>query len=159
MTYNLEETPKEGETMRTVVFGLLLLSSVCSLSAADGKLMHCFYFTTIDGATDADWQAFAKATEALPGKIPGLLGVWHGELRRPMSLVSTDRETTKKVRAGEANVTGPVGLITRQHGVCMEMADEATLKTYAEHPAHAEWMEIYSKVRVAGTTTVDIIGK
>ncbi len=145
--------------MRTLVFGLFLLSSVCSLSAADGKLMHCFYFTTIDGATDTDWQAFAKATEALPGKIPGLLSVWQGELRRPMRLTGTDRETNKKVRAGEPNVTGPVRMLTRQHGVCMEMADEAALKTYADHPAHAEWLAVYKKVRVAGTTTVDILGK
>jgi hypothetical protein len=145
--------------MRTLVIALSLLLSVSALSAADGKLMHCFYFTTIEGATDSDWQAFAKATEALPGKIDGLLSVWHGELRRPMRMMGTDRETSKKVRAGEANVTGPVRQITRQHGVCMEMVDEAALKTYADDPAHAEWMKAYTKVRVAGTTTVDILGK
>ena len=145
--------------MRTLVFVLSLLLSASALSAADGKLMHCFYFTTIDAATDADWQAFAEATEALPGKIPGLLSVWHGKLRRPMRLVSTDRETGKKISAGEANVTGPVRGITRQYGVCMEMADEAALKAYADHPAHPDWMKVYEKVRVAGTTTVDIIGE
>ncbi len=145
--------------MRTLIFALSLLLSVSALSAADGKLMHCFYFTTIDGATDTDWQAFAKATEALPGKIQGLLSVWHGELRRPMRIMSTDRETSKKVRAGETNVTGTVRMVTRQHGVCMEMADEAALKTYADHPAHSDWMKVYEKVRVAGTTTVDILGK
>ncbi len=145
--------------MRTLILVLSLLLSASALSAADGKLMHCFYFTTIDAATDTDWQAFAKATEALPGKIQGLLSVWHGELRRPMRIMGTDRETSKKVRAGETNVTGPVRMVTRQHGVCMEMADAAALKTYADHPAHSDWMRVYEKVRVAGTTTVDILGK
>ena len=145
--------------MRPLVFALSLLLSVSALSAADGKLMHCFYFTTIDGATDTDWQAFAEATEALPGKIQGLLSVWHGELRRPMRIMSTDRETAKKVRAGESNVTGPVRMVTRQYGVCMEMADAAALKTYADHSAHSDWIKVYEKVRVAGTTTVDIPSK
>ena len=145
--------------MRTVTIALLLLAFAGALSAADGKLMHCFYFTTIDEVTDADWKAFTAATEALPGKIDGLLDVWHGELRRPMRLTGTDRETAGKLRAGESNVTGPVRMMTRQYGVCMEMADEAALKVYADHPAHAEWVKVYSKVRVPGTTTVDIIGK
>ena len=118
---------------------LILCLTICAgtLGAADGKLRHCFYFTVIEEATDADWQAFAKATEALTGKIDGLHNVWHGKLRRPM-------------RAGNSQ---------RQYGVCMEMADEAALKVYADHPAHAEWVKVYSKVRQPGTTTSDIIGK
>jgi len=128
-----------------------------SLYAGEGKLMHCFYFTVVDGATSADWQAFHEATDALPGKIPGLLNVWYGKLRRPMRLVTTDRATMKKLRAGESKVTGEVRTISRQYGVCMEMADEAALKVYADHPAHKQWETVYSKVRVPGTTTVDIV--
>jgi hypothetical protein len=41
----------------------------------------------------------------------------------------------------------------------MEMDGEAALKTYAGHPAHTEWVKVYSKVRQEGTTTVDIIGR
>jgi hypothetical protein len=41
----------------------------------------------------------------------------------------------------------------------MEMRDEATLKRYATDPAHAEWVKAYEKVRVAGTTTFDILGQ
>ena len=145
--------------MRKLIFALLVIALAGTLQAGDGKLMHCFYFTVIDGASDADWQAFAEATDALPGKIPGLLDVWHGKLRRPMSLASSNRETMQKLRGGEENVTGPVSLTTRQHGVCMEMADEAALKTYADHTAHAEWVKVYEKVRKPGTTTVDIVGK
>ena len=41
----------------------------------------------------------------------------------------------------------------------MELADEAALETYAGHPAHDAWVKIYEKVRVAGTTTFDILGQ
>jgi hypothetical protein len=63
--------------------------------------------------------------------------VWHGKLRRPL------------------NVGGAV----REYGVCMEMADEAALATYAKHAAHDAWVKVYEKVRVAGTTTFDILGQ
>lgn len=115
--------------------GLFLLAGV--LSAGEKKLMHCFTFTVIEEATEADWQAFYKATDELPGKIPGLNKVWYGKLRRPL-------------RVGEA---------TRQFGVCMELDDEAALKVYADHPAHTDWVKVYSKVRVPRTTTFDILGQ
>jgi hypothetical protein len=121
--------------MRRFALGLVLTASLAM--AQGGKLMHCFYFTPVDAATTADWEEFYKATAALPGKIPGLNNVWFGKLRRPLS-------------AG-----GPA----RAHGVCMEMDGEAALKTYAGHPAHTEWVKVYSKVRQEGTTTVDIIGR
>ncbi len=143
--------------MRRLLYLLSVILISGSLYAGEGKLMHCFYFTVVDGATSADWQAFHEATDALPGKIPGLLNVWYGKLRRPMRLVTTDRATMKKLRAVESKVTGEVRTISRQYGVCMEMADEAALKVYADHPAHKQWETVYSKVRVPGTTTVDIV--
>lgn len=121
--------------------------------------MHCFAFTTIPTATEAEWKAFAAATDALPGKIPGLTKVWHGKLRAPLNIFAPDAETRKKLMAGEAKVGGEVSRLQRTYGVCMEMADEAGLKTYATHPAHAEWSAAYEKVRVAGTTTIDILGQ
>ena len=114
---------------------LLLLSGVAT--AGEKKLMHCFYFTVIDAATDADWQAFYKATDALPSKIPGVSQVWYGKLARPL-------------RVGEQ---------TRQFGVCMEMADDAALKAYATAPYHKEWMDAYAKVRQPGTTTINFMGQ
>jgi hypothetical protein len=114
---------------------LLLVTGV--VSAGEKKLMHCFYFTAIETATDADWQAFFKATDELPGKIPGLSRVWYGKLARPMN----------------------VGNQVRQWGVCMEFADQAALDAYAANPAHAAWSAAYSKVRVPGTTTVNFMGK
>ncbi len=138
--------------------GLLLLASG-SLLAGEKKLMHCFAFTTIDGASDADWKAFAAATDALPGKVAGVSKVWHGKLRGPLSIFGADAESRKKLMAGEAKVQGDITRTTRQYGVCMEMADEAALKAYAADPAHKEWGEAYAKVRVAGTTTIDILGQ
>jgi hypothetical protein len=130
-----------------------------TLCAGEKKLMHCFAFTTIPTATEAEWKAFAAATDALPGKIPGLTKVWHGKLRAPLNIFAPDAETRKKLMAGEAKVGGEVSRLQRTYGVCMEMADEAGLKTYATHPAHAEWSAAYEKVRVAGTTTIDILGQ
>jgi antibiotic biosynthesis monooxygenase (ABM) superfamily enzyme len=116
-----------------VVFAVCLFAG--AMSAADGKLMHCFAFTAIESATPADWDAFYKATDALPGKIPGLMHVWVGKLSRPL-------------RAGDA---------VRQYGACMAFGDDAALKAYAASAAHKEWLATYEKVRVPGTTTYDIL--
>lgn len=111
--------------------GLLLAGGIGS--AGEKKLMHCFFYTPIAAATQADWDAFYKATDELPSKIPGLSKVWVGKLRRPY--------------------------LEREHGVCMEMDNEETLKAYASHPAHDAWVKVYEKVREPGTTTFDIIGR
>ncbi len=136
---------------------LLLFSGV--VSAGEKKLMHCFYFTVVEKAPDADWQAFFKATDALPSKIPGLSRVWYGKLVRPMGVVfPADEETGKKLRA-EGTATGPMKRLVRQFGVCMELADEAALKVYADHPFHKEWETVFFKIRQPGTNTMDFVGK
>ena len=112
-------------------------------AAGEKKLMHCFAFTEIESATDADWAAFMKATNELPDKIEGLEKVWVGKLRRPLRQYGRNQDEPRE----------------RQSGVCMEMADEAALEVYATHPAHSEWVKVYETVRVAGTTTFDIIGR
>jgi hypothetical protein len=122
---------------RLAVFaaGLFLFCGIAP--AGEKKLMHCFTFTPIESASVAEWRAFYEATDQLPKKIPGISHVWYGKLRRPLT-----------VDGGE-----------RKYGVCMEMANEDTLKSYGEHPFHKEWMNSYSKVRVEGTTTFDILGQ
>lgn len=135
------------------------LMAAVPVLAGEKKLMHCFAFSVIESATNADWQAFQKATDALPGKIPGLTRVWHGKLRAPLAQFTTDGATRKKLGAGEKDVVGPVNRVTRQYGVCMEMNDLAALKSYAAHPAHEEWVKVYEKVRQYGTTTFDIVGQ
>ena len=114
--------------------GLLLAGTAM---AGEKKLMHCFAFTAVEGATPADWDAFYKATDELPKKIKGISHVWYGKLQRPL-------------RAGTA---------VRQYGVCMEMANEETLKNYDSDPGHKAWVDAYSKVRVEGTTTFNILGQ
>jgi hypothetical protein len=109
-------------------------SASATAAVVDSKVVHCFAFTAIAEATEADWQAFYTATDELPSKIPGLNKVTHGKLLTPN-----------------------VGDAQRDYGVCMEMTDEAARKAYGEHPAHDEWVEVYSKVRVPGTTTFDYL--
>ena len=111
-----------------------LMETVPAASATESKLMHCFAFTAIAEATEADWQAFSTATNELPSKIAGLNRVTHGKLLTPN-----------------------VGDAQRDYGVCMEMTDEAARTAYGEDPAHAEWVEAYAKVRVPGTTTFDYL--
>jgi len=100
-------------------------------------LMHVFAYTPVAGATQADFEAFRKATADMVGKIPGLRKAWVGKLRRPLT----------------------VGDSTREYGVAMEFDDEAALDVYANHPAHTEWIKVYDRVRVPETTTLDILGE
>ncbi|MBI2818298.1 MAG: Dabb family protein [Acidobacteria bacterium] len=100
-------------------------------------LMHVFAYTPLEGATQQDFENFKKATGDMIGKIPGLKKVWVGKLRRPLTQGDTKR----------------------LYGVAMEFDDEKALEVYATHPAHSEWEKVYEKVRVRGTTTLDILGE
>jgi hypothetical protein len=144
--------------MRRLLVVALLLTP-CLMVAGEKKLMHCFVFTPVESATQADWEAFFKATDELPSKIPGLHRVWYGKLLKPLTIFTTDAETRKKLAGGEKEVTGPVQRVIRQWGVCMEMENEQALKVYADHPAHKAWEQVYFKVRQPGTTTFDILGQ
>lgn len=114
--------------------GMLLASTAL---AGEKKVMHCFAFTAVDSATQADWNAFYKATDELPKKIKGISHVWYGKLMNPLR----------------------VGGATRQYGVCMEMDSPEVRKAYGSDPYHKVWTDAYSKVRVEGTTTFDIVGQ
>ena len=121
------------------VLALLLPTAV----AGEKSLMHCFAFTEIEEASEDDWAAFLKATNELPDEIDGLHKVWVGKLRRPLRQFGRNQDEPR----------------LRQWGICMEMTDEAALAVYANHEAHTAWVELYSKVRVPGTTTFDILGQ
>jgi hypothetical protein len=116
------------------LFGLLLASTSF---AGEKKVMHCFAFTPLASATQADWDAFFKATDDLPKKIKGISRVWYGKLDRPFS----------------------DGGMTRSFGVCMEMNDIATRRAYGSDATHDAWTKLYSKVRDEPTTTFDITGQ
>ena len=129
--------------------------------AGENQMMHCFAFTAKAEATPADWAAFYAATNALPKKMPIVKTVWVGKLRGPLSQFAPDAETRKQFNATTNTATGVVNRVVRQYGACIAMDNGGadTLKAYTAHPYHAEWTAAYEKVRVAGTTTYDIIGQ
>ena len=78
------------------------LVSPSLLPAGEKKLMHCFAFTEIDNATQEDWQAFYRATDALPMKMQGIVSkVWYGKLRTPIGIFQVDDQAGNKLRAGQ----------------------------------------------------------
>ena len=138
---------------------LLMMTGIAN--AGEKKLMHCFAFTSVKAATTADWQAFFKASDAIPTKIKGVTHVWYGKLEVPLgqtSLGNMDPDTTKRYRSGEA-VTIPVTRTPRDWGMCMEMTNVDALKAYDQDPYHKVWVDAYSKVRVEGTTTFNFMGQ
>ncbi len=136
----------------------LLLTSGLALAGEKG-MMHCFAFTVIPEATDSDWKAFAEATDKWPSQFKGIQKIWQGKLRGPLAQFTITAEARKKLVAGEKDVETKANRLMRQHGVCMLMNGPETLKEYTASPFHKEWMAVYEKVRVAGTTTYDILAQ
>ena len=124
-----------------VAFGLLLFIAGCGVGRQSGMertLMHVFAFTPLEGATEQDFANFRAATEKMVGEIPGLRRAWFSRLLQP-------------IPDGGGRV--------REYGVAMEFDNIEALLAYADHPAHREWEQVYEKVRVQGTTTLDIAGE
>jgi hypothetical protein len=152
---------KTHKMTRLAAVAAAILISTGAAHAGEKKLMHCFAWTSIKEATPADWLAFFKASDAMPGKIKGVSKVWYGKLVAPLGQTMAgkiDAESQKKLRAGES-VTGEVSRVTRDWGMCMEMAGEDALKAYDTDPYHKIWTDAYAKIRVDGTTTFNIIGQ
>jgi hypothetical protein len=145
---------------RLAACGALILMSHTAF-AGDKTLMHCFAWTPVKEATAADWDAFYKASDALPQKIQGVIRVWYGKLASPLGQVAVgkiDDATLQKFRAGET-VTAPVSRMAREYGMCIEMKDADALKVYTSDPYHKIWNDAYAKIRVDGTTTFNILGQ
>jgi len=138
-----------------------LLFSACLAQAGEKGLMHCFAFSPIKDATQAQWDAFYKATNDMPSKMPFVKHVWYGKLARPLNQYSSpNADAAKKARAGETGVTAELRGFVREYGVCMHFdGGPEVLKQYTGHPYHKEWTAAYEKVRIAGTTTFDIVGQ
>ncbi len=47
----------------------------------------------------------------------------------------------------------------RTFGVAMEFDNSDALDAYAGNPVHREWERVYERIRVQGTTTLDILGE
>lgn len=137
-----------------------LLLSQAAL-AGEKTVMHCFAWTPIKEATNADWQAFYKASDQLPNKIKGIKRVWYGKLVSPLPQIhfqKVDNETFRRYQAGET-VNASVSATPREYGMCMEFANADVLKAYDADPFHKIWTAAYEKVRVEGTTTFNIPGQ
>ena len=132
---------KQGTRLALLCAGAVLFAAgwVSGQQAANREktLMHVFAYTPLQGSTPQDFENFKKATGDMVGKIPGLRKVWVGKLRRPLTQGDTKRE----------------------YGVAMEFDDAKALDVYANHPVHTDWVKVYEKVRVEGTTTLDILGE
>jgi len=127
--------------------------------AAEKTMMHCFAYTPVETATQAEWDAFYKATDELPGKIPGLKRVWYGKLARPLAqyqLKFADPEVRKKAMA-EKKGTTEFTVLERKNGACFEFENQQAFEAYGANAAHKAWEAVYGKVRVAGTTTYQIL--
>ena len=124
-----------------VAFGLMLFVAGCAVGQQTGMentLMHVFAFTPLEGATEQDFADFHAATAEMVGQIPGLQRAWFGRMLQPIP-----------------NGGGR----PREYGVAMEFDGIEALQAYADHPAHRAWEQVYAKVRVQGTTTLDIPGE
>ena len=147
--------------IRDAAFAGAVLLLHTAAFAGEKSLMHCFAWTPVKTATQADWQAFYKASDDLPKKIKGITKVWYGKLRAPLGITSLgkiDDAAFQKYRNGEA-VTAEVNRTPREYGMCMEMANAQVLTAYDADPYHKTWTDAYAKVRVEGTTTFDILGQ
>ena len=121
--------------------GMMLFLAGCVLgqqaATTQKTLLHVFAYTPLKGSTPQDYANFKRATADMAGKIPGLRRVWVGKLREPL----------------------PASGEIREYGVAMEFDDLRALQVYAGHPAHTAWERAYEKVRLRGTTTLDIPGE
>ena len=149
---------------RLTMFAAAVALCAGSAFAGEKAVMHCFAFSVIEKATAEEWAAFNKETDALPGKIKGLKRVWHGKLARPLAYnnaVIPDEAARKKFMEDKkaTGLSANLVRVERQHGVCMEFDDLAAFKAYGADPAHDAWVKAYEKVRIAGTTTYQILGE
>ena len=132
--------PGMGKSVYVLAGALLFLAGLAvgqERAATQKSLMHVFAYTPLEGATPKDFDDFKKATGDMVGKIPGLRRVWVGKLKTPL----------------------PADPKPRLYGVAMEFDNDKALEVYATHPAHTAWEKVYEKVRVRGTTTLDILGE
>jgi hypothetical protein len=96
----------------------------------------------------------------MPKQMKGIVKqVWYGKLRSTLAQYAVPADARKKLQAGEKEVDAKIQYRPRQWGMCIELVGLENLKTYDAHPYHKTWVEAYSKVRVEGTTTYDILGQ
>ncbi len=144
----------------TVVTALAALLSTAQAWAGEKNMMHCFAFTVEAKASPADWEAFYNASDAMPKQMKGLVKrVWYGKLNAVLAQYAVPGDARKRLQGGEKEVDAKIQYRPRQWGMCIELNGLDKLKAYDVHAYHKTWVEAYSKVRVPGTTTYDILGQ
>ena len=146
-------------TIRIAACAAVLFICASLARAGDKTVMHCFAWTPIKEATQADWDAFYKASDALPKKIKGIRRVWYGKLAEPLSQAHIVKTPDFKKYTDGETVNADVVRTPREYGMCMEMTSAEALKAYDTDPYHKIWTEAYAKIRVDGTTTFNILGQ
>jgi hypothetical protein len=88
-------------------------------------LIHVVALKWKASATPQQREAAIDGIKTMAGKIPGIKNVW--------------LKTNKVQGISQTN--------TYDAAFAIEFADEASLKAYATHPAHDEWMKLYEVAR------------
>lgn len=89
-------------------------------------LVHVVTIQWNDGTTDAQKQEVYDGIRKMAGEVPGIRNIW-----------------TKPVKVQGAGYNG---------AFAMEFDSKEALDAYAKHPAHAEWMKVYSAAHKESTT-------
>ena len=89
-------------------------------------LVHVVTIQWNDGTTDAQKQAVYDGVRKMAGEIPGIRSIW-----------------TKPIKVQGEGYNG---------AFAMEFDSKDALDAYAKHPAHEEWMKVYSPVHKESTT-------
>ena len=104
-------------------------------AATTKTLIHSAAWTASKDFNTKDFEAFRAVVGGLIGKVPGLKTAWVGKLQKPIT----------------------VDGVTRDYGIVLEFADEATWNTYvAKRPQ--EFEDAFAKIRIPGSTNFNTMG-
>ena len=104
---------------------LSLGTASASEQTAPKSVMHVVTVAWKKGTTPEQIKAALDGAQALPDTFKGITHVW---------------TKTLKIQGGKANV------------IAMEIADEATFKSYTDSEAQKEWYKVYLPIRQESTT-------
>jgi hypothetical protein len=118
--------------LRRILLGCaLIVVFICGVVAGQNKfgqpksVIHVVALKWTADSTPEQRQKAIDGVKTMAGKIPGIQNVW---------------VKTLKVQGVSSEVPFDAAFV-------IEFKDEASLKAYATHPAHDEWMKIYEPVR------------
>lgn len=126
-----------NRTVRQVLIGCALVAVfVTGIVVGQNKfgqpktLLHVVTLKWKPESTPEQRQKAIEGVKGMAGQIPGIKNVW-----------------LKTVK-----VQGPSREVQFDAAFVIEFANEEALKTYADHPAHKKWEEIYIPIRAESRT-------